>query len=70
MADGAPRAARVCHRAHGLHQPQPQPAQRVGIVLPIKAEVVRRKARKQLEDLPGFAKLVIGDLLSEVASGW
>ncbi len=38
-----------------------------GIVLPLKAEVVRREARNHLEDLPGFANLVIGDLLSEVA---
>jgi len=37
-----------------------------GIVLPLKAEVVRREARNHLEDLPGFANLVIGDLLSEV----
>ena len=38
-----------------------------GIVLPLRAEVVRREARNHLEDLPGFANLVIGDLLSEVA---
>ena len=38
-----------------------------GVVLPLKAEVVRREARNQLEDLPGFANLVIGDLLSEVS---
>ena len=38
-----------------------------GIVLPLKAEVVRQEARKHLEDLPGYADLVIGDLLSEVA---
>ncbi len=38
-----------------------------GIVLPLKAEVVRREARNHLEDLPGYANLVIGDLLSEVA---
>ena len=38
-----------------------------GAVLPLKAEVVRREARNQLEDLPGFANLVIGDLLSEVS---
>ena len=37
------------------------------IVLPLKAEVVRREARNHLEDLPGFANLVIGDPLSEVA---
>ena len=37
-----------------------------GIVLPLKAEVVRREARNHLEDLPGFANLVIGDLLSEL----
>jgi transposase len=38
-----------------------------GIVLPQKAEVVRREAAQHLEDLPGYANLVIGDLLSEVA---
>jgi transposase len=37
-----------------------------GIVLPLKAEVVRRRAREHLEELPGYANLVIGDLLSEV----
>ncbi len=37
-----------------------------GVVLPLKAEVVRRQAREHLEDLPGYANLVIGDLLSEV----
>ncbi len=35
-------------------------------MLPLKAEVVRREAGKHLEDLPGYANLVIGDLLSEV----
>ena len=38
-----------------------------GVVLPLKAEVVRREARNHLEDLPGYANLVIGDLLSEVS---
>jgi transposase len=38
-----------------------------GHVLPLKAEVVRCEARKHLEDLPGYANLVIGDLLSEVS---
>ena len=37
-----------------------------GIVLPLKAEVVRREAAQHLEDLPGYANTVIGDLLSEV----
>ena len=37
-----------------------------GIVLPQKAEVVRREAASHLEDLPGYANTVIGDLLSEV----
>ena len=37
-----------------------------GVVLPQKAEVVRREAVKRLEELPGYANLVIGDLLSEV----
>ena len=38
-----------------------------GIVLPLKAEVVRCEARNHLEDLPGYANTVVGDLLSEVA---
>ena len=37
-----------------------------GIVLPLKAEVVRREAARHLEGLPGYANTVIGDLLSEV----
>jgi transposase len=37
-----------------------------GVVLPLKAEVVRRQAAAELENLPGYANLVIGDLLSEV----
>lgn len=37
-----------------------------GIVLPLKAATVRREALLQLEDLPGWANTVIGDLLSEV----
>ena len=37
-----------------------------GHVLPLKAEVVRREACNHLEDLPGYANTVIGDLLSEV----
>lgn len=37
-----------------------------GIVLPLKAEVVRREAALRLEELPGWANTVIGDLLSEV----
>ena len=36
------------------------------VVLPLKAEVVRREACNHLEDLPGYANTVIGDLLSEV----
>ena len=37
-----------------------------GIVLPLRAAVVRREAILQLEDLPGWANTVIGDLLSEI----
>jgi transposase len=35
----------------------------LGIVLPLKAAVVRREAMIRLEDLPGWANTVIGDLL-------
>lgn len=38
-----------------------------GVVLPLKAATVRREAMQQLEDLPGWANTVIGDLLSEVS---
>jgi transposase len=37
-----------------------------GIVLPLKASTVRRQAALHLEDLPGYANTVIGDLLCEV----
>lgn len=37
-----------------------------GVVLPLKAATVRREAAAVLEDLPGQANWVIGDLLSEV----
>ena len=39
----------------------------LGIVLPLKAATVRREAAAALEDLPGWANTVVGDLLSEVA---
>ncbi|WP_234263906.1 IS110 family transposase [Hydrogenophaga sp. NFH-34] len=39
----------------------------LGIVLPLKAAVVRREALARLEDLPGWANTVIGDLLIEVS---
>ena len=39
----------------------------LGIVLPLKAAVVRREALACLEVLPGWANTVIGDLLSEVS---
>jgi transposase len=38
----------------------------LGIVLPLKAATVRREALQRLEDLPGWANTVIGDLLGEV----
>ena len=38
----------------------------LGIVLPLKAATVRRQALQHLEDLPGWANTVIGDLLGEV----
>lgn len=38
-----------------------------GIVLPLKAAVVRREALQHLEDLPGWTNTVVGDLLSEVS---
>ena len=38
----------------------------LGIVLPLKAAMVRQGAAAALEDLPGWANTVVGDLLSEV----
>jgi len=38
----------------------------LGIVLPLKAATVRRQAGQALEDLPGWANTVVGDLLSEL----
>jgi transposase len=38
----------------------------LGIVLPLKAVTVRRAAGALLEDLPGWANTVVGDLLSEL----
>jgi len=38
----------------------------LGIVLPLKAATVRRAAGTLLEDLPGWANTVVGDLLSEL----
>jgi transposase len=38
----------------------------LGIVLPLKAATVRREAGAALEDLPGWANTVVGDLLSEL----
>ena len=38
-----------------------------GIVLPLKAATVRRRACECLEDLPGWGNTVVGDLLSEVS---
>jgi len=38
-----------------------------GIVLPLKADVVRRQAVQHLEELPGWANTVVGDLLSEIS---
>lgn len=37
-----------------------------GVVLPLKAATVRRQALLLLEDLPGWANIVVGDLLSEL----
>ena len=38
----------------------------LGIVLPLKAAIVRREAHKHLEDLPGWCNSVVGDALSEL----
>ena len=38
----------------------------IGLVLPLKAACVRQGAAAALEDLPGWANTVVGDLLSEV----
>jgi transposase len=38
----------------------------MGVVLPLKAATVRRETAKILEEMPGWANTVIGDLLSEL----
>jgi transposase len=38
----------------------------LGVVMPLKASTVRSQAAAALEDLPGWANTVVGDLLSEV----
>jgi len=38
----------------------------LGIVLPLKASVMRREVRKVLEDLPGWCNTVVGDMLSHL----
>jgi transposase len=38
----------------------------LGIVISLKAAVIRREAHKHLEDLPGWCNTVIGDALSEL----
>ena len=38
-----------------------------GVVLPLRASIVRRQAPACLEDLPGWSNPVIGDVLSELA---
>lgn len=38
----------------------------LGVVLPLKASSVRREAGAVLEELPGWANTVVGDLLSEL----
>lgn len=39
-----------------------------GVVLPLKADTVRRQAAASLEDLPGWANCAIGDLLSHLSA--
>ena len=39
----------------------------LGVVLPLKPATVRREATLRLEEFPGWANTVIGDLLSEVS---
>ena len=64
----------MVHRARqGFVEQRTAPINRIrgllselGIVLPLKAAVVRREAVLQLEDLPGWANTVVGDLLGEV----
>lgn len=64
--DGASCAPRLCRATHRDTQPHPGLLAEFGIVLPLKAATVRRRAGECLEELPGWANTVIGDLLSEV----
>ena len=63
----------MVHRAPGVHRSAQAAINRIrgllaecGIVLPQEANTVRRQAAAHLEDLPGYANTVIGDLLSDV----
>ena len=64
----------MVHRAHqGFVQARKATINRIrgllskwGIVLPLKANTVRRQAALHLEELPGYVNTVIGDLLSDV----
>jgi transposase len=38
----------------------------LGLVLPLKADTVRRQAHLHLEELPGWSNMVVGDALSEL----
>jgi transposase len=42
----------------------------LGIVLPLKASVLRQEVRKFLEDLPGWCNTVVGDMLSHLSGLW
>ena len=65
----------LVHRAHqGFIEQRTATLNRIrgllsefGVVLPLKAAVVRREALQHLEDLPGWVNTVVGDLLSEVS---
>ena len=65
-ADGAPRAQGLSrHRTATINRLRGLVSE-LGIVLPLKAATVRREAAGVLEDLPGWANTVVGDLLSEL----
>ncbi len=66
-ADGAPRAPGFVAARTATHQPHPRTAHRVRRRAAAEGRGRARLRRAStLEDLPGYANLVIGDLLSEV----
>lgn len=64
----APCATRIYRSTYRLHQPHPWIAQRIRVVLPLRADTVRHQAAEAMEGFPGWTRAVLGDLLEHVRS--